>query len=67
MMVNMQPSFSLLIVEDDDVAAEAVVRGLLKKSIDCPRVIAEDGPRRSRSCAVCTSGKPANHTWYFST
>lgn len=42
-MTNMPPTFSLLIVDDDDVAAEAVVRGLRKHSIDCPMVIAEDG------------------------
>jgi CheY-like chemotaxis protein len=35
--------FSLLLVDDDDVAAEAVVRGLRKHSMECPIVIAEDG------------------------
>jgi CheY-like chemotaxis protein len=35
--------FSLLLVDDDDVAAEAVVRGLRKHSMDCTIVIAEDG------------------------
>jgi CheY-like chemotaxis protein len=35
--------FSVLLVDDDDVAAEAVVRGLRKHSMDCPVVIAEDG------------------------
>ena len=35
--------FSVLLVEDDDVAAEAVVRGLHKHGMDCPIVIAEDG------------------------
>lgn len=39
----MPPTLSLLIVDDDDVAAEAVVRGLRKHSVDCPMVIAEDG------------------------
>jgi CheY-like chemotaxis protein len=37
------PSFSILLVDDDDVAAEAVVRGLRKHSMECPIVIAEDG------------------------
>jgi CheY-like chemotaxis protein len=35
--------FSLLLVDDDDVAAEAVVRGLRKHAMECPVVIAEDG------------------------
>ncbi len=35
--------FSVLLVEDDDVAAEAVVRGLHKHGMHCPLVIAEDG------------------------
>jgi CheY-like chemotaxis protein len=34
---------SLLLVEDDDVAAEAVVRGLRKHAVDCPVILAEDG------------------------
>jgi CheY-like chemotaxis protein len=42
-MTNLPPAISLLIVDDDDVAAEAVVRGLRKHSIDSPMVIAEDG------------------------
>jgi CheY-like chemotaxis protein len=37
------PPFSVLLVDDDDVAAEAVVRGLRKHSMHCPVVIAEDG------------------------
>lgn len=37
------PLLSLLLVEDDDVAAEAVVRGLRKHASDCPVVPAEDG------------------------
>ena len=37
------PPFSVLLVDDDDVAAEAVVRGLRKHSMECPIVIAEDG------------------------
>jgi CheY-like chemotaxis protein len=37
------PAFSVLLVDDDDVAAEAVVRGLRKHSMHCPIVIAEDG------------------------
>jgi CheY-like chemotaxis protein len=35
--------FSLLLVDDDDVAAEAVVRGLRKHALLCPIVVAEDG------------------------
>jgi CheY-like chemotaxis protein len=31
------------VVDDDDVAAEAVVRGMRKHALDCPIVIAEDG------------------------
>ena len=42
-MTNNPPSFSLLLVDDDDVAAEAVVRGLRKHSMECPIVVAEDG------------------------
>lgn len=34
---------SILLVDDDDVAAEAVVRGLAKNSMHCPIAIAEDG------------------------
>jgi CheY-like chemotaxis protein len=37
------PSFSILLVDDDDVAAEAVVRGLRKHAMECPIVVAEDG------------------------
>jgi CheY-like chemotaxis protein len=40
---DLLPKLSLLIVDDDDVAAEAVVRGLRKQSLDCPMVVAEDG------------------------
>ncbi len=36
-------AFSLLVVDDDDVAAEAVVRSMRKHAMDCPIVIAEDG------------------------
>jgi CheY-like chemotaxis protein len=42
-MSKTPPAFSVLLVDDDDVAAEAVVRGLRKHSMDCPVVIAEDG------------------------
>jgi CheY-like chemotaxis protein len=35
--------FSVLLVEDDDVAAEAIKRGLRKHASDHPVVIAEDG------------------------
>jgi CheY-like chemotaxis protein len=36
-------SFSILVIDDDDVAAEAVVRGLRKHELHCPIVLAEDG------------------------
>jgi CheY-like chemotaxis protein len=36
-------AFSVLLVDDDDVAAEAVVRGLKKNAMQCPVVLAEDG------------------------
>jgi CheY-like chemotaxis protein len=42
-MTKTPPAFSVLLVDDDDVAAEAVVRGLRKHSMECPVVIAEDG------------------------
>jgi CheY-like chemotaxis protein len=35
--------FSILVIDDDDVAAEAVVRGLRKHELLCPVVLAEDG------------------------
>jgi CheY-like chemotaxis protein len=41
-MIN-SPPFNILLVDDDDVAAEAVVRGLRKHSMECPIVVAEDG------------------------
>jgi CheY-like chemotaxis protein len=41
--MNSPANFSLLLVDDDDVAAEAVVRGLRKHSMECCIVIAEDG------------------------
>ena len=37
------PMPSVLLVDDDDVAAEAVARGLHKHWVDYPIVIAEDG------------------------
>jgi CheY-like chemotaxis protein len=37
------PKLSLLVVDDDDVAAEAVVRGLRKHGLDWDIVIAQDG------------------------
>jgi CheY-like chemotaxis protein len=37
------PPLNLLLVEDDDVAAEAVVRGLHKHAMSCPVISAEDG------------------------
>ena len=41
-MTSVRP-FSILLVDDDDVAAEAVVRGLAKNAMHCPITIAEDG------------------------
>jgi CheY-like chemotaxis protein len=41
--MNPEPSYSILLVEDDDVAAEAVVRGLRKHGLESAVVIAEDG------------------------
>lgn len=41
--MNPEPSYSILLVEDDDVAAEAVVRGLRKHGLESTVVIAEDG------------------------
>jgi CheY-like chemotaxis protein len=41
-MTTSQP-FSILVIDDDDVAAEAVVRGLRKHELHCPIVLAEDG------------------------
>jgi CheY-like chemotaxis protein len=37
------PTLNILLVDDDDVAAEAVVRGLRRNAADCPVIIAEDG------------------------
>ena len=42
-MMTDVPPFNILVVDDDDVAAEAIVRGLRKHSMNCPIVIAEDG------------------------
>jgi len=42
LMTASQP-FSILLIDDDDVAAEAVVRGLRKHECLCPIVLAEDG------------------------
>lgn len=36
-------SLSVLLVEDDDVAAEAVIRNLRKQEVPCRIVLAEDG------------------------
>lgn len=35
--------FSLLLIDDDDVAAEAVKRNLHKHGLRCPVIVAEDG------------------------
>jgi len=37
------PELNVLLVEDDDVAAEAVVRGLRRHAPGCPVTVAEDG------------------------
>ena len=37
------PPLNLLLVEDDDVAAEAVIRGLHRHAMDWPVIPAEDG------------------------
>jgi CheY-like chemotaxis protein len=37
------PPLTLLVVDDDDVGAEAVVRGMRKYVADCSVVVAEDG------------------------
>ncbi len=37
------PALNVLLIEDDDVAAEAVVRGLRRYASDCSVVPAEDG------------------------
>lgn len=42
-MANAPAKLSLLVVDDDDVAAEAVMRGLRKHGLDWPIVIAQDG------------------------
>jgi CheY-like chemotaxis protein len=36
-------ALSLLVVDDDDVASEAVARGLKRHDLDCPIIMAEDG------------------------
>jgi CheY-like chemotaxis protein len=42
-MTNSPLGFSILLIDDDDVAAEAVVRGLRKQNLQFPIVTAEDG------------------------
>jgi CheY-like chemotaxis protein len=42
-MTDDLPILTILLVEDDDVAAEAVVRSLRKAGLDFPTVWAEDG------------------------
>jgi CheY-like chemotaxis protein len=41
--MNEAATISLLLVDDDDVAAEAVLRGLRKQSMEWPITMAEDG------------------------
>ena len=38
-----EPVLSLLVVEDDDVAAEAIIRGIRKRGLDWHVVVVEDG------------------------
>jgi CheY-like chemotaxis protein len=42
-LVTASRPFSILLIDDDDVAAEAVVRGLRKHECLCPIVLAENG------------------------
>jgi CheY-like chemotaxis protein len=42
-MTDLSPTLTILVVEDDDVAAEAVVRSLSKAGLNFPTVWAEDG------------------------
>ena len=49
---------SILLVDDDDVAAEAVTRGLAKNSMHCPIAIAEDG---SVALQVLRGTHPTTH------
>jgi CheY-like chemotaxis protein len=41
--MNEERTFNILVVDDDDVAAEAVVRGLRKNAVHCPIILAENG------------------------
>lgn len=41
--MNKQPHINILIVDDDDVAAESVVRSLRKHAMDFPITLARDG------------------------
>jgi len=41
--MNDAPKLNILLVEDDDVAAEAVMRGLRRHAADCRVTVAEDG------------------------
>lgn len=38
-----KPTMNILLVEDDDVAAEAVIRSLKKSNLEFPILLAEDG------------------------
>jgi CheY-like chemotaxis protein len=38
-----KPTMNILLVEDDDVAAEAVIRSIKKNALDFPVVVAVDG------------------------
>jgi CheY-like chemotaxis protein len=51
-------ALSILLVDDDDVAAEAVVRGLRKHAMQCPVVLAEDG---SVALQVMRDGHATRH------
>jgi len=48
-MIDGEPGLTILLVEDDDVAAEAVVRSLRKAGLDFPTVWAEDGLQALRA------------------
>ncbi len=42
-MTNERARLNIVLVDDDDVAAEAVIRSVRRAGIDCPIVWAEDG------------------------
>lgn len=48
-MTDREPTLTILLVEDDDVAAEAVVRSFVKARLTFPVVWAEDGEQALRA------------------